>query len=71
MFTHFLENTGVHTDDREFGISLDDYYGDSFLLAWDKWNRYHRHKMDSGTIDINLKTKMPLNETVTVIVYAT
>ena len=22
MFAHFLENTGVHTDDREFGISL-------------------------------------------------
>ena len=34
MFAHFLENTGVHTDDREFGISLDDHYGGSFLLAW-------------------------------------
>merc|ERR1711973_1025196 len=34
-------------------------------------NRYHRHKMESGTIDINLKTKTPLKETVTVIVYAT
>ena len=27
--------------------------------------------MESGTIDINLKTKTPLKETVTVIVYAT
>ena len=27
--------------------------------------------MDSGTIDINLKTKRPLTETVTVIFYAT
>ena len=75
MFANFLENTGVHTDDREFGISLEDYYGGSFLLAWDrtpdKCNRYHRHKMDSGTIDINIKTKTPLRETVTVIVYAT
>ena len=75
MFANFLENTGVHTDDREFGISLDDYYGGSFLIAWDrtpdKCNRYHRHKMESGTIDINLKTKTPLKETVTVIVYAT
>ena len=75
MFANFLENTGVHTDDREFGISLDDYYGGSFLIAWDrtpdKCNRYHRHKMNSGTIDINLKTKVPLKETVTVIVYAT
>ena len=62
-------------DDREFGISLKDYYGGSFLLAWDripdKCNRYHRHKMDSGTIDVNIKTKQPLTETVTVIVYAT
>ena len=75
MFANFLENTGVHTDDREFGISLEDYYGGSFLLAWDrtpdKCNRYHRHKMDSGTIDINIKTKQPLKDTVTVIVYAT
>ena len=75
IFANFLENTGVHTDDREFGISLEDYFGGSFLLAWDrtpdKCNRYHRHKMDSGTIDINIKTKRPLTETVTVIVYAT
>ena len=74
-FANFLENTGVHTDDREFGISLEDYFGGSFLLAWDrtpdKCNRYHRHKMDSGTIDINIKTKHPLTETVTVIAYAT
>ena len=75
MFANFLENTGVHTDDREFGISMEDYYGGSFLLAWDrtpdKCNRYHRHKMGSGTIDINIKTSKPLTETVTVIVYAT
>ena len=60
MFANFLENTGVHMDDREFGISLNDYYGGSFLLAWDrtpdKCNIYHRHKMDSGTIDVNIKT---------------
>ena len=71
MFAHFLENTGVHTDDSEFGISLEDYYGGSFLLAWGKThdicNRYHRHKIDSGTFDINIKTKTPLRETVTVI----
>ena len=75
MFASFLDNTGVHTDDREFGISLNDYYGGSFLIAWDRTpdncNRYHRHRMSSGTIDINIKTGTPLNETVTVIVYAT
>ena len=32
MFASFLDNTGVHTDDREFGISLDDYYGGSSFL---------------------------------------
>ena len=26
MFASLLDNTGVHTDDREFGISLEDYY---------------------------------------------
>ena len=75
MFANFLENTGVHTDDREFGITIDDYYGGSFLIVWDrtpdKCNRYHRHVMGGGNIDINIKTRTPLNETVTVIVYAT
>ena len=75
MFANFLENTGVHTDDRDFGLTLDDYYGGSFLIAWDripdKCNRYHRHVMGGGNIDINIKTRTPLTETVTVIVYAT
>ena len=75
MFANFLETTGFHGDDREFWISLEDFYVGSFLLAWDqtldKQNRYHRHKINSGTIDINIKTKTPLRETVTVIVYAT
>ena len=75
MFASFLNNTGVQTDDREFRISLEDYYGGSFLLAWDRtpdnYNRYHRHKMGGGTIDINIKTQTALTETFTVIVYAT
>ena len=75
MFANFLENTGVHTDDREFGMTLDDYYGSRVLIAWDrtpdKCNRYHRQRIGGGNIDINIKTGTPLNETVTVIVYAT
>ena len=75
MFSNFLYNTGINHEDREFGIDLDDYYGGSFLLAWDRTqdhcNRFHRHKMDSGTTDIIIKTKDPLKETVIVIVYAT
>ena len=47
----------------------------SFPLALDRTpdncNRYHRHKMGSGTIDINIKTGTALTETVRVIVYAT
>ena len=64
MFANFIENTGISTDDREFGISIEDYYGGSFLLAWDrtpdKCNRFHRHSMDLGSIDINLKLGKPL-----------
>ena len=76
MYTSFLENTGISaTEDREFGISMEDYYGGCFILAWDrtpdKCNRFHTHEMDSGSIDINLKTKIPLPNTVTVIIYAT
>merc|ERR1712082_201117 len=58
MYASFLENTGISTDDREFGITMDDYYGGSFILAWDrtqdKCNRFHRHISDSGAISINL-----------------
>ena len=54
---------------------MDDYYGGSFLLVWDrspdKCNRFHRHEMDSGSIDVNIKTKTALTNTVTVIIYAT
>ena len=75
LYASFLENTGVSTDDREFGISMTDYYGGNLLLVWDrspdKCNRFHRHEMDSGSIDVNLKTKTPLASTVTVIIYAT
>ena len=75
MFANFIENTGISTDDREFGISIEDYYGGSFLLAWDrtpdKCNRFHRHHMDSGSIDINLKLGTALTTGVFVIVYAT
>ena len=75
MYANFLENTGVSNDDREFGITMKDYYGGSFMLVWDrtpdKCNRFHRHAMDSGSISINLKTRTPLANTVTVIIYAT
>ena len=75
LYEHFLENTGISNDDREFGITMDDYYGGSFMLVWDrtpdKCNRFHRHVMDSGSMSINLKTSVPLPNTVTVIVYAT
>ena len=54
---------------------MDDYYVGSFLLVWDrspdKCNRFHRHEMDSGSIDVNIKTKTALTNTVTVIIYAT
>ena len=32
MYANFLENTGISTDDREFGITMKDYYGGSFML---------------------------------------
>ena len=75
LYFNFLENTGVSTDDREFGVTMKDYYGGSLILAFDrspdKCNRYHRHPYDSGSIDINIKTKVAISSPVTVIVYAT
>lgn len=75
MYANFLENTGISTDDREFGITMNDYYGGSFMLVWDrtqdKCNRFHRHTTDSGSISINLKSRDALAQTVTVVIYAT
>ena len=75
LYARFLENTGVSTDDREFGIPMTDYYGGNMLHVWewlpDKCNRFLRHEMDSGSIDVNLKIREPLPNTVTVIIYAT
>ena len=65
----------VYLSFREFGITKEDYLNGSFFLAWDrtphKCNRFHRHVMESGSIDINLKTGTPLPETAVVIIYAT
>ena len=75
LYNSFLENVGVGIDDRECGITYDDFYGGSFLLVWDrtqdKCNRFHRHKQDSGSIDVHLKTRTALNKTVTIVIYAT
>merc|ERR1712215_124087 len=74
MYDNFLENTCISTDDREIGITMEDYYGGSFILALDrtndKCNRYHRHVSDSVAISINLKTRTLLSNSVAVIVYA-
>ena len=75
LYNSFLENVGVGIDDRECGITYDDFYGGSFLLVWDrtqdKCNRFHRHQQDSGSIDVHLKTKVALPKTVTIVIYAT
>ncbi len=75
LYASFLENIGIGVDDRECGVTYEDFYGGSFLLVWDrtqdKCNRFHRHQQESGSIDVNIKTKVPLTETVTVVMYAT
>ena len=46
-----------------------------FLLVWDrtqdKCNRFHRHQQESVSIDVHIRTKAVLAETVTVVMYAT
>ena len=75
VYSDFLLNTGISNEDRDFGINQDDYLGGCFLLAFDrskeKCNRFHRHPIDSGSIDINIRTGTNLPNTVSVVVYAT
>ena len=59
-FTNVLENNRISSDDRELGISMEDYYGGSFLLAWershDKCNSFCLHIMEWVSIDVIIKT---------------
>ena len=75
LYSDFLINIGIASEDRDCGISQDDFIGGSFFLVFDrssdKCNRFHRHPADSGSIDINIRSKTNLANTVTVIVYAT
>jgi hypothetical protein len=75
LYASFLENIGIGVDDRECGVTYEDYYGGCFLLVWDrtqdKCNRFHRHQQESGSIDVHIRTKAALTETVTVVMYAT
>ena len=75
LYSDFLRNTGIGNEDRDCGISEVDFTSGTFLLVFDrskeKCNRFHRHPPDTGTIDINIKSRTNLPCTITVIVYAT
>ena len=75
LYTDFLINLGIANEDRDCGISESDFLGGNFFVVFDrskeKCNRFHRHPADSESIDINLRTRTNLPQTVTVIVYAT
>ena len=66
LLSHFLENTGGSTDNRDFGILLEDWD-----RSPDKYNNFHQHQMESWTIDVNIKARNWLTSTVTVFMYAT
>lgn len=37
MWASFLSNVGIGAgDDTQFGVTKDDYFGGTFLLAWDR-----------------------------------
>ena len=73
FYSDFLENCGVANEDREFGISEEDYYGGSFLIAFDRTidgcNRYHRHEPETGAIDIVMTSSEATAETLTIKLY--
>lgn len=75
FYSDFLENCGVANEDREFGISEEDYFGGSFLIAFDRTidgcNRYHRHEPQSGAIDIVMTSSEATTETLNIKVYCT
>ncbi len=75
LYSDFLENTGISLEDRDLWITPEDFIGGCFILAfdrnYDKCNRYHRHTPSSGIIDLNLRIKTSLTNTMSIILYAT
>jgi hypothetical protein len=75
MYNDFLENTGISTDDRDIWVNPQDFIGGNFLVAWDrtkdKCNRFHRHKADTGSIDINIRLRESFTASIVIVVYAT
>ena len=43
----------------------------AFDRSKEKCNRFHRHPHDTGTIDINIRSKTNLTSNVVVVIYAT
>ena len=75
IFDTLLENAGVSNDDREFGITEHDFLNGSFFLIWDfspdKCNRFHRHDLGIGNLDINIKLAEETSKTMKILVYST
>ena len=75
LYTDFLLNTGISNEDRDCGLHEGDFLGGSFFLIFDrskdKCNRFHRHLSDAGSLDVSIRTRTSLAQTVTVLVYAT
>ena len=76
LYSSFLENTGIgQFEDITHGIKLEDYYGGFFVLAWDRTplklnGLFTSQYNESGSMNINLRTRSSLSNNITVFVYA-
>ena len=75
IFEAMLDNSGITNEDREFGISEHDFLNGSFFMIWDfspdKCNRFHRHDMGIGNLDLNIKLAEETSKTMKIIIYST
>ena len=76
LYSEFLENTGIgQFENITHGIKLEDYYGGFFVLAWDRSpmklnGLFTPQNIESGSMNINIKTRKTLSNNITVFVYA-
>ena len=76
LWESFLNNTGhIANESTCVPISYDEYYGNNFMLAWDrshaKDNGFKLHPSDKGSLSLNLKVRDEKTETMVVIVMMT
>ena len=73
-YTEFLLNCGFYQTDKTCSISQERYKkGSTFFVfdtTFDKCNSFHKHKLQTGSLELEINWKKPLPTPVSILVYS-